>query len=322
MRILLAYDGSAGAEAARDLLAHLPLPRGTYIAMVAVLERGPALFGVPEIAVVPADAAEAEAQLASDLQDALHSASRALEAPDRRLETKVLRGRTASALLDEARAVQPDLIVIGSRGHGPMSSLLLGSVSAEVVDHAPCPVLVARSPSVHRLVVAVDGSAPAQRALDLLGRWPIFAGMPASVVTVAEPTPTWAMSLGALGGAFYPAWTDLSDEAVANRRRQLGEIGARAVSELGRAGVPADRKVRVGDPANELIRAAAEAGADLIVCGSRGLSTLPRLVLGSVARKVLLHAPTSVLVVREPRERVKSEEPVGVPVGTGVAGAG
>jgi hypothetical protein len=49
-------------------------------------------------------------------------------------------------------------------------------------------------------------------------------------------------------------------------------------------------------------------GADLIVVGSRGLSTIPRLLIGSVARKVLLHAPQSVLVVREARERVREPE--------------
>ena len=60
-------------------------------------------------------------------------------------------------------------------------------------------------------------------------------------------------------------------------------------------------------------------GADLIVVGSRGLSTLPRLLLGSVARKVLLHAPQSVLVVRETRERKRAEESQRVPIGAVMA---
>jgi nucleotide-binding universal stress UspA family protein len=58
--------------------------------------------------------------------------------------------------------------------------------------------------------------------------------------------------------------------------------------------------VRSGDPANEILQAAAELKSDLIVTGSRGLGTLDRLVLGSVARNVLIHAPCSVLIVRHP----------------------
>src|SRR3989304_1067411 len=91
-------------------------------------------------------------------------------------------GPPATALLDEANALKPDLLVIGSRGHGPMATVLLGSVSTEVADHAPCPVLVARRPSVHRMIVAGGGSESAQRAVATLSAWPIFGGLAARVV--------------------------------------------------------------------------------------------------------------------------------------------
>ena len=310
MRVMVAFDGSAGAVAARDLVAHLRWPAGTAITLVAALERGRDLFGAPDWAVIPRDAAESEALVLSDLQETLSQAAEPLRTPDRIVETRVVRGRPATALLDEATALMPNLIVIGSRGHGPMATVLLGSVSTEVADHAPCPVLVARGPSVHRMIVAVDGSDSAQRAVATLSTWPIFAGLAARVVAVAEPPVAWATSMGA---AFYPAWGVMSESTLGDRRDQLADLAVRACERLGSAGLAATTELREGSPADQLIRAADVDGADLIVLGSRGLSTLPRLLLGSVARSVLLHAPVSVLIIRDAKERVMTDEPVRAP---------
>ncbi|MEO7869072.1 MAG: universal stress protein [Candidatus Limnocylindria bacterium] len=316
MRVMLAFDGSVGAVAARDVVAHLRWPAGTAITVVAALERSRDLFGAPEWAVVPRDAAESEALILSDLQETLRQAAEPLRTPDRIVETRVVRGRPATALLDEATALKPNLIVIGSRGHGPMATVLLGSVSTEVADHAPCPVLVARRPSVHRMIVAVDGSESAQRAVATLSTWPIFAGLAARVVAVAEPRTAWGTSIGA---AFYPAWGELGGATVSDRRDQLTDIAVRACERLGSAGLAATTELREGAPADQLIRAADADGADLIVLGSRGLSTLPRLLLGSVARSVLLHAPVSVLILRDTKEQVQAEGAGRAPTAAGVS---
>lgn len=59
-----------------------------------------------------------------------------------------------------------------------------------------------------------------------------------------------------------------------------------------------DRAVASGSPAEEILRAAERQRADLVVMGSKGLTGLKRVLLGSVSRKVARHAPCSVLVVR------------------------
>ena len=64
----------------------------------------------------------------------------------------------------------------------------------------------------------------------------------------------------------------------------------------------ADATLRVGDAAAEIIEEASSWGADLLVLGSRGLTGLSRLVLGSVARNVLQGSDRSVLVVRHPAD--------------------
>ena len=87
-------------------------------------------------------------------------------------------------------------------------------------------------------------------------------------------------------------------DALRTLHERIAEDGA---TVLKTAGVPATAETRCGDPAEEIIGAAFESEADLIVVGSRGQSGLERLVLGSVARNVLTHAPMSVLIVRQPR---------------------
>jgi nucleotide-binding universal stress UspA family protein len=306
MRVLLAYDGSAGAEAARELLGRMRLPARTEIAVVAALEPGPDLVGTPETGVAPSHAHEAESRIVKDLDLQLWNVAALLRAPERSCETRVLRGRPASALIEEAGRWGADLIVLGSRGHGPLESLLLGSVSAEVVDHAPCPVLVARRPVVRRLLLGVDGSDSAHRAVATLASWQLLRAVPATVVAVLEPMPSWPI---ALGGAFAPTIVTLGDGGMDERHEQLRGAVAEAIATLRRAGMIAEGEIREGDPAHELVKASKEHSADLVVVGTRGLSALGRLLLGSVARKVLLHTDASVLVVRPVHETVEVHEP-------------
>src|SRR4029078_13156848 len=69
--------------------------------------------------------------------------------------------------------------------------LVLGSVSAEVIDYAPCPVLVARTPTVTRVLLASDGSAASAAANEVIRSWRIFERTPIRVVSVAEVRRPW-----------------------------------------------------------------------------------------------------------------------------------
>jgi nucleotide-binding universal stress UspA family protein len=307
MRVLLAYDGSVGAEAARELVAHLRLPRGVELCVVAAVEHATELFGHADQPAMPPGAHDAERELMAHVEMQLSTVAGSLRTPDRSCSTRILRGRPGTALVDEARRIDADLVVVGSRGHGPLQSILLGSVSAEVVDHAPCPVLVARRPRAHRLLLGVDGSRSAQRAVDVLAAWELLHPVPTLVVGVVEPMATWPM---ALGGAFAPTVVEVGSGAIEERQTRLEAAIDEAVATLRRAGMLAEGELREGDAAEQLVVAAAQHGADLVVVGTRGLGALGRLLLGSVARNVLLHTDASVLVVRPVRQRAEAREPV------------
>lgn len=298
MRILLAVDGSRSSDQARDLVAALPLHDGSVVRILSVAPTRADLMGVPwTIETVP-DVDEIEEEVLKTHREAVDQAEREIRSArcDLVVEPILSRGRAASVIVDEAHAMAADLIVVGHRGHSRWESILLGSVSSEVVDHAPCPVLVARDERLGPVVLADDGSSFARAAEALLTSWPMFDGLPIRVVTVAEDGFPYATAVAPL------VYTGAMQEyalSVAEARRSTAAESEAAAARLRSAGLEATAEVREGDPAQQIIAGAAQLGAGLIVVGTRGRTGLRRILLGSVGRRVLLHAPCSVLVVRD-----------------------
>jgi nucleotide-binding universal stress UspA family protein len=123
--------------------------------------------------------------------------------------------------------------------------------------------------------------------------------------------------------------SDLAFESFEQGRREDREhaesIAASAAQRLRDDGYHTRWSISNGSPAHEIIEAAKSFDSGLIVMGSRGHTGLARILLGSVARNVLLHTSASVLIVREPirtrwpeRARHVEELPVQQPVGAGV----
>jgi nucleotide-binding universal stress UspA family protein len=299
MRILLAIDGSASSTSACTVVDSMRWPSGSIIEVVAALEPIAEVFG-PTPATLPAPSRPNGATAA--IETALAAAVARLERPDRSVRPFLVEGRAANTIVDAATAFRAELIVVGSRGLGPLRSMVLGSVSAEVVDHAPCPVLVVRRPSVGPILLAVDGSAASEAAVTFVRGARFLAGHPVEVMTVAPlpATPPPVEMAGISAAAF-----DTDRRAIDQSRKHAETIAAAACGRLRGDGVRARWSISQGTPAHEIIEAAASFGSDLIVLGSRGHTGLARIVLGSVARNVLLHTDASVLIVHEPvREQV------------------
>ena len=164
MRVLIATDGSECAGVAIELARGIDWPAGTTLRVVSVVEPARSLISS---SWAPTVAQDVEQQLAEAIEAAQHVADAAAEAlsrPGISTEMAVLEGRPASCVTDEASRSGAQLVVVGSRGHGTISTMLLGSTSAEIVDHAPCPVLIARRAGVRKLILAADGSSCARTA--------------------------------------------------------------------------------------------------------------------------------------------------------------
>lgn len=292
MRILLALDGSPPALVARDLVAALPWPAGSEIRLLAAFQTPIDWTG--GLGSTMSWVGDAEDAMREELASMLDEASAPLRDKGLTVDREIVADRAGSAIVDAAERWGADLVVMGSRGRGPITSMVLGSVAGEVSTHAHCPVLVARHPKVSHLVVATDGSDIANHIPDRLAAWGVFKGLPADAVAVSIPdSPTFELVVG-----LYT----LGDDRLAAQREDLRERyrhdAERLTARLEEIGLPTMSHVRSGDPAHEVLAVAVERGADLIVTGSRGLGALDRLLLGSVARNILTHAKTSVLIVR------------------------
>lgn len=295
MRVLLATDGSDSAAVAAELVQHVPWPKGTSIDVVRVVEeRGQelAIGAGPGVGLlVPLEVGRAAIQEAEDSVVALTAT---LSATGLETSHAVLRGRPADALLDWIDRHRPDLVIVGNRGVSPFARALLGSVSGELVDGSPVPVLVARRAAIERVVVAVDGSDIAAEALATVRRWPFLALADMRTLSVvAAPAAWWP-------GDIVPGpETATADRlATTDAIREYESIATDAAVTLRAAGFRAEPEVLSGSPAHAIVAFASEWDADLVILGSHGRTGLVRLLLGSVARNVLHHAGCSVLVVR------------------------
>jgi nucleotide-binding universal stress UspA family protein len=297
MRILLAVDGSRSSDRARDLVAALPRQDAGRLRIVSVVPTETDFVALPWAYPVESDRPIVDDEALRVHRDALETAEREIRSAhsDLVIEPVLAHGRAATVIVEEARAMAADLIVLGHRGHGRWESVLLGSVSAEVVDHAPCPVLVARDERLGPIILADDQSSHARAAEQVLLDWPIFRGLPVTVVTVDQEGFPYSPSVQPL---VYSEGMDLYAYGTAAQRRMTEDDCTAAADRLRQAGLLAAPEIREGDPAHEIVSSARQHGAGLVIVGTRGQTGLRRLILGSVARKVLLHATCSVLVVR------------------------
>jgi len=303
MRVLLALDGSPSAEAARQLVEALSWPSGSIVHVLGVID-SVTPFGGPDHETL-VDGTRA-------VEGAIEEAAASLQKPGLAADATVTIGRPATVIVDTARELRARLVVVGSRGRGPLASMLLGSVSAEVVDHAPCPVLVVRGAIDGPVLVAVDGSPSADAAVTYLVADSFLADRPFEVLSVAGP-PGLATAWDVAG--LSAATLEALGERRKTERQELERVAARATMRLRATGYRARWSVAEGHAAQMIIEAAAAFGGGLIVMGSRGMTGLKRIVVGSVARAVLLHSSASVLIVHEPL-RAEAREPAEAHRGT------
>lgn len=290
LKVLLAVDGSEHALAAVHLVHDLPLstvdfPESVISLACVMLPRQGSDFGRHQAILDHAQA------LLSDKGVGVTA--------------ELLVGSPAEMLLGYAEKIKPDVIVMGAKGLRATLGILLGGVAQQLLEYAPAPVLVVRAPytGLQRVLLVVDGSRYSQCAQEYLGRFPLPPGCKVEIFHVLPPVtqPTaydsWQLD------AITPDLPPYPSESISGDEEAAEETAAREMLEgsvevLETYGVSASSSLTRGDAATEIIRRIQEYRANLVVCGSRGLSPVRAWLLGSVSRKLVHYAACSALVVK------------------------
>lgn len=297
--ILVPLDGSALAERALPTAAALAARLGARLHLVTV--HPPSALPLPaedplgELTTLDRQSREAEREYLR--QQAREAAERHAVAATEAL----LQGEPAAELARYAAEHEIDLVVMTTHGRGGFSRFWLGSVADRLLRRLERPVLLLRgdggaSPGlelVERVLVPLDGSRLAETALDFSRRLLASDGARLQLVMVVEPPFLFAPPPP-------PGAAERFDAAPLQRRQLLAYRYLRRLARAAEAdGIPAAVEAVVGqDPARALVSYAEERRVSLIVMASRGRGGLERLVLGSVADKVIRSAGVPVLVCR------------------------
>jgi nucleotide-binding universal stress UspA family protein len=284
MRILVATDGSADASNAIEWLAHFPLPTDAVVDVVTVAPRP----------IIHHDAV-AWAELQVQTERLLDDARSRLAKRWATVTADVLHGDPREAICNSAYRRSADLVVLGARGLGAVTALLVGSVSLGVARQAPCAVLVCKGAPrpVRTVTIAFDGSPDAAAAFSFFSALPLPEDVTARLLGVIQPLGPYPSSApGIISPALAAALKQYEDGLRQELQGPLDQAASalsgrvRTIVKVTPAGLPADVIVR---DANQ---------SDLVVVGARGLGPLKRVLLGSVSESVVGHAACPVLVVR------------------------
>lgn len=289
-RVLLATDGSKDAALAARAAVDLAMGAGSELHVAHFWQNVPTTRFEAFVRSQPL--AEAKELLAA--QTALLGTAGAEVTGTYLRESPAVDG-----VLDLAGEIGADLVVMGSRGRGPVRRLVLGSVWEGVVHHAHLPVLVLRGDGEvwppRRVVIGDDGSGAARAAASLAAGIGGLFGAKGLVLRAYPELPKVDLEGRALNARMV-------DDDLRREERELEERAGWLEENLG---VRPRVRIDVGDPAARLLAAAEEqreGEQTLLAVGSRGLGPLGRARLGSVSTKVLRAAKGPVLVCPSPRD--------------------
>jgi len=206
-------------------------------------------------------------------------------APHLEVDTALEAGRVAEVLRREAE--DSEQVVVGSRGLGGFTGLLLGSVSLALAGQVVAPVVVVRGTpgqTYGQIIVGFDGSAHSAAALEYA--FEEAARRQARLHAIH----TWQLPVL---GAYAIAYSPLTNDVFAAERRLTAEALTPWREKY--PDIKIEETVVCGHPVDVICEASAT--ADLVVLGSRGLGRFGAAVLGSVSHGVLHHARCPVAVV-------------------------
>lgn len=298
--ILVPLDGSRFAETALPVATRLA--RGSTARLRLALVHEPAMVLVPA-ADIPAPATPDDAALRAEKERYVSDTARSLGTvgPDA-VGCEVVDGLAGPTLADLVARRKPDLVVMATHGRGPLSRFWLGSVADYLVRHASVPILLLRprdgealpaaETSFRRVLVPLDLSEESEAILTPLRALAHVVQAHLTLVHVVEP-------LLGVGGAGLPYPVTMPNELIETSRGRAQERLDAIADRLRSEGLGVATRVVVGlGVAGTILEQAEQQGFDWIAIATHGAGGFRRMLVGSVADKVIRASAKPVLVLR------------------------
>ena len=287
MNVLVATDGSKYGRWELNWVAKLPLVEPPLVTALHVLDVGALrapFLAQPVMAGNERYIQEEIQRMEARSEKTLKEATQQLASLKLKGTARKEQGPVAPTILKRAPK-RDGLLVVGSQGLDALDRFMLGSVSTNLIHHATCPVLVVKEEAapLRRIILATDGSDASAKALAFV----LTKFQPDRLSGKGGRVPIHVSVLHVLPLVMYPGLKEAGKKLL-----------EQSVQRLVKAGFTAEPLCYLGNPAEEIMKAASKQYADLIVMGAKGLGAIARFLLGSVSTRVVQHANCSVLVVR------------------------
>jgi nucleotide-binding universal stress UspA family protein len=321
-RILVPLDGTTHAERALPVAARIARASGASMVLLQVAD-APVEYGALSKYPSPITKENLAVERTGD-SGYLATVAESDELQGIEITTEVLAGAILPTLISAVQAKGIDLIVMCSHGDTGLKRWMLGSVAQELARHSPAPVLVLRegldlSTVRHdslRALVALDGSPFAEAALVPAAQSMAALAAPGRGALHLMQVVTGPASYRRLRSELHSDPHRVGRE-LRDARAYLSSVATRLrKGELADLGLMVTWSIAVeADVASTLIKVAEYGrntedfdGCDLIAIATHGRSGVQRLVMGSIAQRILGATKLPLLIVR-PQETVTGHEP-------------
>lgn len=294
--IMVPLDGSALSEHAIPLAASLARSRACPIHLVYVTELNLWPDELSDLTAISA----IRRILHADGETYLREIRLRYQAPGLTIDTTVLSSDMQDIgllLVQQAVKLGAGLVVMASHGRGGLKRAWIGSVADHLIRHLPVPVLVTHpgqvpAPTADRILVPLDGSALAESAIDEACALALLRNEELVLLRIISPV---VQAIGALEAPVLGYNMELTATLRAAADDYLAELTERV---RGRGIKCTSLTMLAANPAQAIIEVARPVHYTTIIMATHGRGGLQRVVLGSVADKVVRGAEVPVLVVR------------------------
>ncbi|MBH0176873.1 MAG: universal stress protein [Nitrospira sp.] len=278
MKLLLAVDGSDNSYEAVRSLKYLSRAEALHILHVLDVPTPAYPMMMPE--VTQELYATVEQNMREDGTRLLERIVSLLPMDIGPVTTHLIVGSPADQIVMLAEQQKADLILLGTRGLGPIKERLVGSIAHRVLTFAPGAKLILHGPlkTVGQILLPVQGTYDAEHALRFLQQHP-FRDQPAITLFTVLPhtSPPWPVDTASAKA--------MEIDALRHAQDSLHDTAA----TLAALGYRAHVTATLGTPVEGILQKAGALNPDLILMGSRGRHGMTRLVLGSVSHALLHH---------------------------------